>query len=83
MKPIEVGFDGASGIRLTTNKSSKKSTYKLRRGGVIPLDYCNREWENQLLWVCPEGEEPILIYCNKNNELFELDFKPLNLEEIK
>lgn len=83
MKPSEVGFDGAEGIRLTKKESSKRASYKLRRGEVIPLDYYNKEWENQLLWLCPEGKEPVLIYCNKDNELFELDFKPLSLEEIK
>lgn len=83
MKPSQVGFDGANGIKLTIKESSKRGTYKLRRGEVIPLDYYNREWENQLLWLCPEGKEPVLVYCNKDNELFELDFKPLSLEEIK
>ena len=34
-------------------------------------------FRNQILWVYPEGEEAKLLYCNDNNELFELAFIPL------
>lgn len=82
MKPSEVGFDGAKRIRLSLNGVTNGNSYKLRKGEIFPLDYYNKKLENQLLWHCPIGKEPRLIYCNENNELFEVGFKPITLDML-
>jgi hypothetical protein len=40
-------------------------------------DTKGRNFRNNLVWVYPEGEEAKLLYCNGNNELFELAFIPV------
>ena len=70
MKPSEVGFDGVRGLGIPND-----TLYKLRRGKNVP-DVVKHDFKNQLLWFYPENQDPNLIYCNQNNQLFELDFVP-------
>jgi len=76
MKPTEAGFDGEKGLNL--NFPSLKAVYKLRRGKKPP-EPDKHNLKNQLLWYYPEGSEAKLLYCNNNNELFELEFIPVML----
>ena len=70
MKPTEVGFDGRKGVNLNMG------IYKLRSGNTQPqLDKYN--FRNQLLWVAPDEGDSKLYYCNQDNQLFELDFIPV------
>lgn len=82
MKPSEVGFNGTKEIGLNLKGATNGGVFQLRKGEIFPLDYYNKELENQLLWHCPIGKEPRLIYCNENNELFEVDFKPITLDML-
>lgn len=70
MKPSEVGFDGVRGLAIPNG-----TLYKLTRGKNVP-DVVRQDFKNQLLWFYPENQDPKLIYCNQNNQLFELDFVP-------
>jgi hypothetical protein len=76
MTPTEAGFDGAKGICLNHHSMTDGGIFKLRRGPTMP-DTENFNFRNQILWVYPEGEEAKLLYCNDNNELFELAFIPV------
>ena len=71
MKPTDAGFDGEKGLTLP-----QQLVYKLKRGKT-PLQPEQYNYKNQLLWYYPDGEEPVLYYCNNNNELFKLDFIPV------
>jgi len=78
MKPIEAGFDGVEGINLNNPSMVDGGFYRLRRGSVKP-DKSKYNYKNQLIWWMPENEKPKLLYCNQNNELFELEFKQIEL----
>ena len=68
MEPSRAGFDGANGITLASGR-----IYSLKRGSTVP-DPEVANLKNQLLWFNPEGKNPKLLYCNDENQLFELDF---------
>lgn len=76
MTPTQAGFDGARGISLNHSSMTDGGIFKLRRGKTM-LDPEEHNLRNQLLWLYPDGEEAKLLYCNDNNELFELAFIPL------
>ena len=78
MKPTEIGFDGAKGINLNNPSMIDGGFFNLRRGTKKP-DKIKYNYRNQLLWYMPENEEPKLLYCNENNKMFELEFKPIEL----
>lgn len=71
MEPRHAGFDGEKGLTLP-----QQLVYKLKRGKT-PLQPEQYNYKNQLLWYYPDDEEPVLYYCNNNNELFKLDFIPV------
>ena len=78
MKPIEAGFHGRKGVNLNISHMPDGGIYKLRGGNTRPqLDKYN--FRNQLLWIEPDNEDAKLYYCNHNNQLFELDFIPVEL----
>lgn len=76
MKPTEAGFDGAKGISLNHPSMNDGGILKLRRGKTM-LNPKEHNLRNQLLWLYPDGEEAKLLYCNDDNQLFELTFIPL------
>lgn len=76
MTPTEAGFDGSKGICFNHRGLPNGGIFQLRRGPTMP-DTEKFNFRNQILWVYPEGEEAKLLYCNDNNELFELAFIPL------
>lgn len=80
MKPSEAGFDGARGISLHNPHFSDGGIFKLRRGKRLPNPEKSDNFRNQLLWVMPDDADARLLYCNDNNELFELTFTPLKNE---
>ena len=76
MTPTEAGFDGAEGIRLNHSALPDGGIFRLRRGPTMP-DTEKFNFRNQILWVYPDDADAKLLYCNDNNELFELAFIPL------
>lgn len=76
MGPIDAGFDGEKGINMNHPSMTDGGLLKLRRGKT-PLQPNKYNYKNQLLWYYPDNEEPILYYCNSNNQLFKLDFIPV------
>ena len=76
MTPKQAGFDGAEGIRLNHSGLPNGGIFRLRRGPTMP-DTEKFNFRNQILWVYPDDADAKLLYCNDNNELFELAFIPL------
>jgi len=77
MKPTEAGFDGARGISLNMRSMTKGGVFRLRRGKGVPNVEKSDNLRNQLLWIMPDDADARLLYCNDNDELFELAFIPL------
>lgn len=77
MNPRDAGFDGVRGIRIQHNGDTR---LHLRRGHIWP-DTEKLDFKNQLLWYEPLGLEPRLLYCNNENQLFELTFTPVSQNE--
>ena len=78
MKPKEAGFEGRDPGLYITNTSRvapSKQVYKLRWSDKVP-NTDKHNLKNQLIWFCPDNQDPKLIYCNNNNQLFELEFVP-------
>ena len=78
MKPQEAGFDGAKGINLNIPSMPDGVFHKLRRSPTVKPDPKKHNIKNQLLWYYPDNEDAKLYYCNEDNQLFELDFIPVN-----
>lgn len=77
VKPREAGFNGAHGIRIGIPGLHDGGIYKLRRGSTPPWK-TNSDYRNQLVWQ--ETTPPRLLYCNENNEWFELLFAAIQNE---
>lgn len=77
MKPTEVGFDGAKGVNMNHPSMPDGGLFQLRRGKT-PVEPEKYNLRNQLLWYYPDDEDAKLYYCNSDNQLFELDFIPVD-----
>jgi hypothetical protein len=75
MKPTEANFDGAKGICLNSPHMPDGCIYKLRRGFTSPSGDCR----NQLLWQMAVDADPRLLYCDNNDNWYELDFNPIEV----
>lgn len=75
MTPTEANFDGAKGIRLNNpHMGEDGGIFKLRRGYCSPSGDC----KNQLLWCMSVDSEPRLLYCNEDDNWYELSFTPID-----
>ena len=83
MTPTEAGFDGEKGIymRLPCPQYPSGLIYKLLRGKTSLTPERIKSLSNQLVWWYPDGEEPKLLYANKDGDLFELGFTPYAVVE--
>jgi hypothetical protein len=75
MKPHEVGFDGAEGLRIRLN-GYLDAKYLLRRGVKPPK--VEAKFKNELLWYCLESQEPKALYADHRGRFYELDFRPID-----
>jgi hypothetical protein len=73
MKPTEANFDGAKGICLNNPHMPDGGVYKLRRGFTSPSGDCR----NQLLWQMTVDADSRLLYCDNNDNWYELSFTPI------
>lgn len=78
MKPSEAKFDGAKGVRLPQLHPGENFRYQLKRGKQFLDNSKNVDFLEQLLWLMPDGEEPKLLWCNENDQWFELEFNPID-----
>ena len=77
MTPTEAGFDGAKGMLMRIPQFEPDARYQLARGIKPPSQVPSRKFTEQLTWWMPEGRLPKLLWCNANDEWFELSFTPI------
>ena len=74
MTPAEAGFDGAKGIRMNLPGIKGGVRFCLKRGKANPSDYLNSDFREQLLWFYPADAPARLLWCNAEDQWFELTF---------
>lgn len=75
VSPTEANFKG----EFTTGTQFNRCTVKLKRGRCLPHEHQIAHLRNQLIWVMPEDEEPILMWCDPGGKLYRLKFYPYTL----
>jgi hypothetical protein len=77
MTPTEAGFDGAKGIRLNNPGMADGGFYRLRRGKKSPGNYPGANFREQPAWHYPDDAPARLLWCNAEDQWFELSFTPI------
>lgn len=82
MTPTEAGFDGAKSVNLLPPCTQYPDglIYTLLRGKTSPSERL-KIVRNRFAWWYPDGEEPKLLYVNREGDLFELGFTPYTAVE--
>jgi hypothetical protein len=75
MTPEEAGFDGCKGIRVPG--ISPECRFIPERGKTLPSSCAEKDFRERLLWYYPEDATPKLLWCNQNDQWFELIFVPI------
>ena len=78
LSPAAAGFDGAKGIRLNNPHMPNGGIYRLRRGRKPPSSAHSADWREQLLWWMPDDQPARLLWCNAEEQWFELSFTPID-----
>ena len=78
MTPAEAGFDGVKGIRMNLPGATDGGRFHLKRGKTDPSDCPNGDFREQLVWHCPDDAPARLLWCNADNQWFELTFTPID-----
>jgi hypothetical protein len=73
--PVAAGFDGAKGFRMRA--SHRNLQIQLKRGKTPPSDHPDSDFKEQLLWFYPDDKPARLLWCNENDQWFELSFNPI------
>ena len=76
--PEEAGFDGAKGIRMNLPGAKDGGRFHLKRGRTNPLACPNSDFREQLLWHYPDDAPACLLWCNAEDQWFELAFTPID-----
>ena len=71
MTPVEAGFNGQ------TRYGREGFVFRLKRGNKPPSDYPEHKFAKQLIWYCPENQNACLLWCNADNQWFNLTFSPI------
>jgi hypothetical protein len=74
MTPTEVGFDGKKGFRMPAVSSTAR--LQLLRGNTPPSENPDRDFTDQLIWYYPDGTPARLLWCNAEDQWFEVSFTP-------
>lgn len=75
MTPSEAGFDGAKGIRFSAHGEIYR--FQLKRGRERPSNYPDQDFKEQLVWFYPDDQPARLLWCNADDQWFELQFTPI------
>lgn len=76
MKPIEAKFDGEKGVRIPM-PAGENFRFHLKRGKNAPSASPNTDFLEQLIWLMSEEKDNRLLWCNEDDQWFELDFIPI------
>jgi hypothetical protein len=77
MRPSEAKFDGAKGVRIP-QAGNGNFRYQLKRGKKFIDNPEKVDFLEQLLWLMPDEEDPQLLWCNEDDQWFELEFNPID-----
>ena len=75
MGPQEAKFNGAKGVRVPLNGETFR--FLLKRGKQKPSEHPETNFKEQLIWFYPDDVPPRLLWCNEDDEWFELTFNPI------
>jgi hypothetical protein len=75
LSPADAGFDGAKGFRMRPNGENLQ--IRLKRGKTPPSDHPDYDFNEQLFWFYPDDKPARLLWCNENDQWFELSFNPI------
>jgi len=78
MTPAEAGFDGAKGIRMNLPGATDGGRFQLKRGKTNPSDCPKGDFREQLVWLYPDDGPARLLWCNAEDQWFELAFTPID-----
>lgn len=76
MTPSEIGLDGEEGIVLEKSGQVSRTLRRTHDELSKYLDVLKERRRNQFWWVT---DLKLLLYCNSEGELFEVNFTPFNL----
>ena len=76
--PAEAGFDGAKGIRMNNPIMQDGGRFQLKRGKTKPSECPNSDFREQLIWHCPDAAPAHLLWCNAEDQWFELTFTSID-----
>ena len=74
LSPAAAGFDGAKGYRIPMHGEDFR--VRLTRGKTPLNKHVDYDFKEQLLWFYPDNEPAKLLWCNENDQWFELSFNP-------
>lgn len=72
VSPSTAGFNGEYDF----SGGPRRYKVKFKRGTHVPDIGNHPHLKNQLLWVCPPGEEPMFMWMDKDGNLYHLKFHP-------
>lgn len=76
MLPTEAGFDGAKGFRMPLRGENFR--VRLKRGRSHPSNHPEQDFKEQLAWFYPDDQPAQLLWCNADDQWFELQFTPID-----
>ena len=76
--PAEAGFDGAKGIRVNNPTMPDGGRFQFKRGKTNPSDSPKGDFQEQLVWHYPDDAPARLLWCNAEDQWFELAFTPID-----
>ena len=75
LSPVAASFDGAKGFRMFLG--GKSCRVLLKRGKTCPSDHPDYDFKEKLVWFYPDDKPARLLWCNENDQWFELSFNPI------
>lgn len=76
LSPAAAGFDGAKGFRMPMRGESFR--VHLKRGKTCPSEHPDYDFKEQLMWFYPDDQPARLLWCNADDQWFELSFNPID-----
>jgi hypothetical protein len=78
LSPAPAGFDGAKGIRIPVPDQEDLRIHLKRSKTVLPSDTPRVDFTEQLIWLHPDDQPARLLWCNADDQWFELSFTPID-----
>jgi hypothetical protein len=73
ISPTKANFKGEFNVGNNFHYTEK---VLLKRSKHVPQNSSYADIKNQLLWITPDGEDPVLMWCDPEGQLYKLKFYP-------